>query len=35
MTGHSNVVKDTMQLGDNIIDLGGQVTRIDGHFAAR
>lgn len=33
MTRHTNIVKDTMQLRDNIIDLSGQVARIDGHLA--
>lgn len=35
MAGNANVVEDTMQLGNNIIDLRGQVTRIDGHLCAR
>jgi len=33
MARNSNIVEDTMQLRDNIVDLSGQVTRIDGHFA--
>lgn len=35
ITWNTDVVEDTMQLGDNIIDLRGQVTRIDGHLCAR
>lgn len=33
MTWNPNIVKHAMQLRNNIIDLSGQVTRIDGHFA--
>lgn len=31
MAGNTNLVEDTMQLGDNIVDLGGQITRVDRH----
>lgn len=31
MVRHTNIIKDPMQLVDDIVDLGGQVTRVDRH----
>lgn len=31
MVGNADVIKDAMQLGDDVIDLSGQVACIDGH----
>lgn len=31
MSGDSNLIKDAMQLLDNVIDLGGQVACVDRH----
>lgn len=31
MVRNPNVIKDTMKLGDNIVDLRGQITRVDSH----
>jgi hypothetical protein len=31
MVRHTNIIKDSMQLVDDIVDLGGQVTRVDRH----
>lgn len=32
MVRHANSIKDSMQLVDDIVDLSGQVTRVDGHI---
>lgn len=31
MVRHTNIIKDAMQLIDDIVDLGGQVTGVDRH----
>lgn len=31
MCGNSNLIEDAMQLLDNVIDLSGQVARVDSH----
>lgn len=31
MSGDSNLIEDAMQLLDNVIDLGGQIARVDSH----
>lgn len=31
MVRNANVIKDSMQLSDDVIDLSGQVACIDGH----
>jgi hypothetical protein len=31
MVRYSNIIKDPMQLVDDIVDLGGQVARVDRH----
>ena len=31
MVGNADVIKDAMQLGDDVIDLSGQIACIDGH----
>jgi hypoxanthine-guanine phosphoribosyltransferase len=31
MIRHSDIVEDAVQLVDDIVDLGGQVTRVDRH----
>lgn len=31
MVRNSNVVEDAMELGDNVVDLSGQIARIDRH----
>lgn len=33
MTRDTDIIEDTVQLRDDIIDLGGQVACIDGHLA--
>jgi hypothetical protein len=31
MGGDSNLIEDAMQLLDNVVDLSGQVARVDSH----
>lgn len=31
MAGNSDIIEDPMQLGHNVVDLGGQVARVDCH----
>lgn len=31
MAWYTNIIKDPMQLVDDIVDLGGQITRVDRH----
>ena len=35
MTRHTDLIENTMQLRDNVIDLSGQVACVDGHLAVR
>lgn len=31
MVGNANIIKDAVELGDDIVDLGGQIARVDRH----
>lgn len=35
MMRNTNVIKYPMKLSDNVVDLGGQVARVDGHCASK